>query len=143
MFKIICLSSGQYIKLKRTRSEGYSKHSYFFFNWKGISQSSKHLLDDSIYVDTKTGTLYFLNSESADWFIRRRLTYNSKRTDYDKVNFMKSMFEASDIPHWETNKLEFEPIEDTKVNLLDKHIMKLSCHGTTKGWILADNGETT
>lgn len=143
MHKIICLSSGQYVKLQRSEPEGYSKHSYFYFNWKGISQSSKHLLDDAVCVDRKSGILLFLTLEAANWFIRRRLTYNSKRIDADKISFMRSMFEASDIPHWKTNKLEFEPIEDTRVNLLDSHILRLTPTSSTRMWIVADNGETT
>jgi hypothetical protein len=117
MYKILCLTSGQYIHLG---NQFTMDSNYFTFNWLGIDS----MLDSSIYVNDNTGLLWFDNKASADWFIRRRLTHNSKRSNAEKIGFMVSIFEASGINHWKTNKLEFEAIEENIYSDTLRHIHK-------------------
>lgn len=108
MFKILCISSGEYIKLERPRLAIQSAlHLLVYFDWYKIDDS----LDNTIYYDSN-GQLWFTTRESADWFIRRRLTYNSKRTDSRKLRFMESVLTASGVQDFRTVKVEFEINED-------------------------------
>ena len=103
MFKILCLTTGSEIK------------------WpKNYSSITKKLVPDEVleniahWKDTviQGGIIYFNTEEQASWFVRRRLSYNPARTDYQKLTFMNSVFEASGMdPNMYTKKHQFDIIK--------------------------------
>lgn len=115
MFKILCITSGKYIHLERF-PHGYSS-TVWLFNWTGITED---VVVDHIFVNKESGQLFFDTREAADWFIRRRLTYNPKRNNPSKLNFMRSIFRASGLVDWEMTKQEYIIEEDLTAGLLTK-----------------------
>jgi hypothetical protein len=88
VFKILCLTTGSDIRWPKN---------YRFPSQKLVP---KEVQDDiAHFADTglQGGIVYFNTEEQADWFVRRRLSYNPKRTDWQKLDFMNAVFEASDM----------------------------------------------
>ena len=88
MFKILCLTTGSDIR------------------WpKAYVHTSKKMVPPEVLADiahfwdtaTQQGIIYFNTKEQADWFVRRRLSWNPRRSDPDKLAFMNAVFKASDM----------------------------------------------
>jgi len=88
MYKILCLTTGSEIR--------WPKH-YLYPSQKlvprEVQEDIAHFSDTAI----QQGIIYFSTYEQADWFVRRRLSYNPARTDYQKLSFMNAVFKASDM----------------------------------------------
>lgn len=103
MYKILCLSTGSEICWPKEWVK-------MFLLVKLVPKNIQSEMEDSVLGSNTT--MLFHTQEAADWFIRRRLSYNEKRTDYQKLQFMNSVFEASDIgPELYTKKHMFEIME--------------------------------
>jgi hypothetical protein len=102
MFRINCLTSGNYIKLPPY----YWSGNLYYKMPPEIQKEIKTVVYDSAwqYIEFKT-------EEAAKWFVSHRLVYNPKRKDYKKISLMKEIFDYNEIPGWETVKLEFEIVE--------------------------------
>lgn len=103
MYKILCLTTGSEICWP-TRYHNPSQ--------KLVAADVQ--LDIVHFEDTmnKGGIIYFNTEEQASWFVRRRLSYNPKRTDYEKLTFMNAVFEASGMdPGMFTKKHMFDIIK--------------------------------
>jgi hypothetical protein len=103
MFKILCLTTGSEVRWPK---------SYIYPTQKMVPREVQE--DIAHFYDTavQSGIIYFNTEEQAGWFVRRRLSYNPKRTDSDKLDFMNSVFEASGMdPGMYTKKHMFEIIQ--------------------------------
>ena len=102
MFKILCLTTGSEVRWPRSYPAPPQK------------LVPPEVLEDIVHFrDTQgqQGIIYFNTEEQASWFVRRRLSYNPKRTDYQKLTFMNSVFEASGMdPGMYTKKHMFQII---------------------------------
>ena len=96
MYKILCLTTGDYIK---------SPEWYYNWNYKMPPEIQSELVIESIYGRS---ILEFKTEKAAKWFISHRLTYNPIRKDGVKLNMMENLFEANNIEGWKTGKMEFE-----------------------------------
>ena len=88
MFKILCLTTGSEIR--------WPKHYQYPTKTmvpEEVFQDIAHFNDTAL----QQGVIYFQTEEHASWFVRRRLSYNPKRTNPDKLDFMNAVFEASDM----------------------------------------------
>jgi len=88
MYKIICLTTGSDVR--------WPRH-YPYPTTKMIPNEVRD--DIAHFNDTcnQQGIIYFNTFEHADWFVRRRLSWNPKRKDEDKLRFMNAVFKASDM----------------------------------------------
>ena len=88
MYKIICLTTGSEIRWPR----------HYVFPTKKMVPNEV-LCEVAHFADTscQQGVVYFNTMEAADWFVRRRLSWNPKRSDPDKLAFMNAVFKASDM----------------------------------------------
>ena len=103
MYKIICLTTGSEIRWPRQ---------YMYPTQKMVPPDV--VGDIAHFRDTCShqGIIYFNTREHADWFVRRRLSWNAKRTDYDKLAFMNAVFLASEMSDVHFSKKHmFEIIE--------------------------------
>ena len=101
-FAILCLSSGS----------DYVQASY------SDMVKMKSYIDDAVWSDLLSPyydgfvnslnptTLTFKTKESADWFMRRRLVYNARRTNPSKIAAMQALFDRNDINPL-TSKIEY------------------------------------
>ena len=103
MFKILCLTTG---------SEIHWPKQYWGTTDKIVP---REVQDDIVHSgDTQRlgGIIYFNTREHADWFVRRRLSYNPRRTDRGKLDFMNAVFRASDMDDcYLTRKHMFDIVE--------------------------------
>ncbi|MEI7942979.1 MAG: hypothetical protein WCH76_07455 [Candidatus Riflemargulisbacteria bacterium] len=88
MYKILCLTTGSNIRWPRD---------YQYPTQKMIPNDI--VCDIAHFRDTafQQGIIYFNTKEHADWFVRRRLSWNPRRTDQDKLSFMNAVFKASEM----------------------------------------------
>jgi hypothetical protein len=108
MFKILCLTTGSDICWPR-----YTDTTTL--TTKLVPTDIQEQIENSVVIDWKHGTpgrVMLFNTEiAAGWFIRRRLSYNPKRTDYQKLTFVNSVFESSGMdPGMYTKKHMFQII---------------------------------
>lgn len=101
MFRILCLTSGDYIKIGPYGGSTNIEYKMprdiqkeTVFDWS----SSWHYLE-------------FTTERAANWFLSHRLVYNPKRTDSRKLENMRNLFEYNNVPGFMTCKLEFEIIK--------------------------------
>lgn len=116
MYRILCVSSGTYVKWPMnwyiTNAIWPIPNSINGQN-KPLRNVTQTLVPVTVQTDAVNSyknnfkELRFSNWEIADWFIRRRLVFNQKRTDPTKLAFMLDLLEASDISDWQTVKLDF------------------------------------
>lgn len=103
MYKILCLTTGSDIRWPRA---------YKYPTKKMVP--SEVVADIAHFYDTASqqGIIYFQTYEQADWFVRRRLSWNPKRTDQEKLSFMNAIFEASEMEdvHF-SKKHQFDIVE--------------------------------
>lgn len=83
MFKILCLTTGSEIRWPK------------IYYRVGTKLLPGEIQDEMILEPGKV--ILFNTEEAASWFVRRRLSYNPKRTDSDKLSFMNDVFRASDM----------------------------------------------
>ncbi len=103
MYKILCLTTGSEIRWPKSYSSPSQK-----LVPAEVMEDIAHL-GDTIY---QGGIIYFNTEEQASWFVRRRLSYNPSRTDYQKLTFMNSVFEASGMdPGMYTKKHMFDIVK--------------------------------
>jgi len=88
MYKILCLTTGSDIRWPRQYGIPTKK-----------LVPTEVMEDIAHFYDTQQGQgiIYFATKEHADWFVRRRLSYNPARQDADKLSFMNAVFKASDM----------------------------------------------
>ena len=109
MFRVRCLTSGSFIRIDSRAATFIS-----FSTVKQLPKDIKEQMDIEainkvMYTDTWV-YLEFNTIDAATWFINRRLTYNEKRKDQDKLSFMRSIFEYNNLPDV-TVKVEFDIVE--------------------------------
>lgn len=103
MFKILCLTTGSEIRWPKRFYQPTQK-----LVPPEVVEDIAHFRDTA----NQGGIIYFNTEEQASWFVRRRLSYNPKRTDYQKLDFMNSVFEASGMdPGMFTKKHMFDIIQ--------------------------------
>lgn len=103
MFKILCLTTGSEV-----RWPSNVRHPTDKMVPREVQADIAHFWDTAMYG----GIVYFNTREHADWFVRRRLSYNPKRTDDSKLQFMNCVFEASGMdPGMFTKKHMFDIVE--------------------------------
>ena len=107
MFRILCLTTGQHIKLPASLA--------WDFTLKMPTATREAIgsnlveLQSKCYSEPKAWDyVNFDTEEAAKWFISHRLVCNPRRKDTSKLDFMRDLFEFNDIPGWETIKIEFE-----------------------------------
>lgn len=88
MFKILCLTTGSDIRWPKS----YPSPSQKLVPTE-VQEDIAHFRDTQV----TQGIIYFKTEEQASWFVRRRLSYNPSRTDYQKLTFMNEVFKASDM----------------------------------------------
>jgi len=88
MYKILCLTTGSDIRWPRAYRYPTKKMVPF-----EVVADIAHFQDTAF----QQGIIYFNTEEHASWFIRRRLSWNPKRTDQEKLSFMNAVFRASDM----------------------------------------------
>lgn len=88
MYKILCLTTGSDIRWPKT-----VRHPTEKMIPSEVQADIVHFWDTA----NEGGIVYFNTLEHASWFVRRRLSYNPKRTDTTKLQFMNLLFEASDM----------------------------------------------
>ena len=107
MYKILCLTTGTEIcwPLYYTNSSLTTK--------LVPTEVQEQLASTFIGSGGQPGRVMLFNTEdAASWFVRRRLSYNPKRQDYQKLDFMNRVFEASGLdPSMYTKKHMFEIIK--------------------------------
>ena len=102
MYKILCLTTGSEVRWPRSYPSPQQK-----LVPPEVIEDIAHFRD----TQGQQGIIYFNTEEQASWFVRRRLSYNPKRTDYQKLTFMNSVFEASGMnPGMYTKKHMFQII---------------------------------
>lgn len=106
MFKILCLTTGSEICWPRY----YDNCS---LTTKLVPTEIQTDIAEASPHDMRFGTpgrvMLFNTEDAASWFVRRRLSYNPARTDYQKLTFMNAVFEASGMdPDMYTKKHMFE-----------------------------------
>jgi hypothetical protein len=106
MFQILCITTGQHIKLPAKLAWNATQKMPSNIR-EGIETNTSVLASSYWSNHSAWDYLVFKNEEAAKWFISHRLVYNPRRKDIRKVEFMKQLFEFNDIPGWETVNLEF------------------------------------
>lgn len=103
MYQILCLTSGDFIKVRKVDCWDFIEHGVppeVRTNIKLI-RPDWSMPDASAYLEFKT-------PEAAQWYISHRLVYNPRRKDASKLRRMKELFEYNNVPGWQTCKIEFE-----------------------------------
>ena len=86
MFKILCLTTGSDIC--------WPQRMYYVSTKVIPTVVSDDIID--LEITASLGSIiYFKTREQAEWLVKRRLSYNTKRTDKHKLDFMNSLFKAS------------------------------------------------
>ena len=107
MFRILCLTNGQHIKITAQLMPELTVKMPANVR-EALPASLTTLRYKSWYEPTSWEYLEFDTEEAARWFVSHRLVYNPRRKDVSKLNFMRDLFELNDIPGWETIEIEFE-----------------------------------
>ena len=107
MFRILCLTNGQHIKISARGMQHFDAKMPSFVR-EAISSKLTDLYLNYWSKPTSWEYVEFDTEEAAKWFISHRLVYNPRRKDIVKIQFMESLFEFNDIPGWGTVKIEFE-----------------------------------
>lgn len=107
MFRILCFTTGQHIKIPASLvvELGIKMPSNIRM---AIGSKVTDLLTNHWQRIHDWEYIEFDTEEAAKWFISHRLVYNPRRKDQSKLEFMQKLFEFNDIPGWETIKIEFE-----------------------------------
>ena len=107
MYKILCLTSGDFIRANRSLA---ARSLHVSGVPKDIKDNMSGLLklNNWSYDKTHWDYVVFDTEEAAKWFISHRLVYNPRRKNVGKIGLMKDLFDFNNVPGWETCKLEFE-----------------------------------
>lgn len=107
MFRILCLTNGQHIKISAKLMHQFDSKMPSNVR-EAISSTLTVLYQDYWSKPNRWEYVEFDTEEAAKWFVSHRLVYNSRRKDPTKLSFMEGLFALNDIPGWETVKIEFE-----------------------------------
>lgn len=103
-YKILCLATGDYVKLENVEIFKYCDD----FVCKSANMEE---INNNRYRGNWQPTLLTFDSiEAADWFKRRRLSYNPRRTVSAKLRTMDAVFKLNDINPL-SNKVEYDIME--------------------------------
>lgn len=106
MFRILCLTNGQYIKISAKLMHEFD--SKMPSSVREAIPYSLMLLYQKYWTSPNSWEyLVFDTEDAAKWFVSHRLVYNPRRKDTKKLQQMEALFLLNDIPGWQTNKLEF------------------------------------
>lgn len=97
-YAILCLSGGETVKIDR---------SDIFRYCEGWVTAASNVHELKMFTPM---LLTFTDRKAAEWFVRRRLTFNPKRTDYTKLRIMNQIMDLNNISHL-ANKIEFDILE--------------------------------
>lgn len=106
MFKILCLTNGQYIKITAKLMHEFDTKMPMSVR-EEISPTLTVLYQKYWSSPNSWDYVQFDTEDAANWFISHRLVYNPRRKDLRKLRQMEALFLYNDIPGWETSKLEF------------------------------------
>jgi hypothetical protein len=107
MFRILCFTTGQHIKIPASLSQDIGIKMPSTIR-EAIGTPLTKLQYKRWSEPRAWEYAEFDTEEAAKWFISHRLVFNPRRKDQSKLEFMRELFEFNDIPGWETIKIEFE-----------------------------------
>jgi hypothetical protein len=89
-YAILCLANGEYI---RTKSPAIFRFCETFVR----TESNYDTIMHNWYRNVNETRIEFTTKEAADWFIRRRLSFNPNRKESSKLMAMNELFEFNGI----------------------------------------------
>ena len=104
-YVILCLATGDYVRLEDTDIFSYCD--------KSVTQSANvsEIQENYWKKDHWAPTLLTFNDHaSAHWFVRRRLSFNPRRTASRKLEVMDAVFKLNGINPL-SNKVEYDILE--------------------------------
>jgi hypothetical protein len=102
-YAILCLANGEYI---RTKSPTIFR---FCETWVR-EESNYNTININWFHNVNETRIEFTTQEAADWFIRRRLSFNPSRTSSGKLMAMNELFEFNGINPL-SRKIEYQLVE--------------------------------
>ena len=103
-YKILCLTTGDYVKLKDTNIFRYCE---IFVR---EAANTDEVLKNQYSGSWQPIDLVFTTKDAAAWFYRRRLSYNPRRTAGGKLITMDAVFELNGINPL-SSKVEYDIVE--------------------------------
>lgn len=107
-YAVLCLYTGDYIALNNLDIFRYCE------NWVKDAANTAEIVKNRWEKNWPT-KLLFDTKDAADWFVRRRLSFNSRRTDRQKLMIMNELFELNGLSNL-SSKIEYEIIEVEEEN---------------------------
>lgn len=107
-YAILCLANGEYI---RTKSPSIFR---FCETWVR-DESNCASITRNWYCGTNETRIEFTTQKAADWFIRRRLSFNPSRKASGKLMAMNELFEFNGINPL-SRKMEYQLVEIDEVS---------------------------
>ena len=104
-YVILCLATGDYVRLKDIHIFRYCDRSVTLA--ANTSEITENYWNSSILQPT---LLKFDTYEAAHWFMKRRLSYNPRRTVSDKLATMDAVFKLNGI-NPRSSKVEYDILE--------------------------------